>query len=91
MNSEIEFSHLPVSGSDLQFGPVALEEGPSGMPLMVGCCTGLALLKVPVVATGGSHFQEDHVSVAVCVCVCTHVCEVLSDLGESSGQRDWAF
>lgn len=80
-----------MSGEDLQFGPVALEEGPSGVPLMVGCCTGLALLKVPVIVTGGSHFQWDHVSVAVCVCVCTSVCEVLSDLGESSGQWDWAF
>lgn len=39
---------------------------------MVGCCTGLALLKVPVIVTGGSHFQWDHVSVAVCVCVCVH-------------------
>ena len=67
---KVEIRNRILTSSYVWVRPAVWSCCPGGGTLRRASDGGLALLKVPVVVTGGSHFQGDHVSVAVCVCVC---------------------
>ena len=71
---KVEIRNRILTSSYVWVRPAVWSCCPGGGTLRRASDGGLALLKVPVIVTGGSHFQGDHVSVAVCVCVCVHAC-----------------